>query len=64
MEFQQNFMDSIGNHSQRLLDSDYVYQNSLEKVSIFMELEIKMVDAPANCFPAFYWESTGTHGGV
>jgi len=41
-----------------------------KKVGISMELETKMAEAPANCFPlkfhgilTFRSESTGTHGG-
>ena len=46
-----NLMDSHGNGSQRLLDSDHFHQNSLEKVGISMEMEAQLAEAPAKCFP-------------
>ena len=50
-EFQWNPMDSIGNHSRRLPDTDHFHRNSLEKVGISMEMETQMAEAPAKCFP-------------
>ena len=76
-EFQWNPMDSIGNHSWRLLDSDHFHQNSLEKSGNFHgngnpngwgSSQMLSIEIPWNSTEFWFSsgnpvESTGTHGG-
>jgi len=64
-------MDSDGNHSGRLPDSDHFHQIPWDSIRISTELETKMTEAPANWFPSefcgiptFCSKSAGFHGNL